>query len=112
MAVKGLGVTKIVHNNCHVVLASAAALEMLWTGNPFSNINVAPWRDTSKVLVAQRTLQSCRQAARASALQIYSVTPKSLEPSQQKEKSRKIKTELELTVIRPQLIIKVTALAC
>jgi len=42
MAVKGLGVANILHNNYHVVLASAAALEMLRTVNPFSNINVAP----------------------------------------------------------------------
>jgi hypothetical protein len=57
-----------------------------------------------KVLSAQLKTPSCRQTARASALQISSVAPKSLEPRQQKKISQKFKLELEPTVARPQSI--------
>jgi len=43
-----------------------------------NNTNIAPW---IKVLGAQRARRSHHRTARESALQIYSVAPKSLEPS-------------------------------
>jgi hypothetical protein len=64
---------------------SAALLETLRAVNPSDHTHVAPMHRRCS---AQQDAKP-HQTVRASALQISSVAPKSLEPSQQKEISRK-----------------------
>jgi hypothetical protein len=66
---------------------STAVLETLRAVNPSDNTHVAPMHRRCS---AQQNAKP-HQTVRASALQISSVAPKSLEPSQQKEISRKNK---------------------